>query len=1177
MSGFFCYYFHMFDEKEILEFWKKNKAFEKSVNQRKPYFAKASRGNQNHFVFFEGPPTANGVPGVHHVESRAFKDVVLRYKTMRGYYAPRRAGWDTHGLPVEVEVEKTLGLKNKKDIEKYGVAAFNKKCRESVWKYKELWEKLTARMGFWIDMAHPYITYENSYIESLWWVIKEFAKKKYLYEDYKVVPWCARCGTALSSHELAQGYEKVKEESVYVKFSAKGGSASGGKIPEKTYFLVWTTTPWTLPGNVALAVNQKIGYVVLEVGGEKLILAESRASVVGGDCKILKKIKGSELVDLKYEPLYSHNAPYKVVAGDFVSTEEGTGIVHIAPAFGDDDFQLSKKYDLPVLATTSERGLMQTPGNPWDGEWFSAKGGPASGGKNANQQIIDDLKSRGFLFKTESYEHDYPFCWRCKTPLMYLARKAWWVDVNAVRPELLENNQKINWYPEHIKNGRMGEWLKEKKNWAFSRERFWGTPLPVWKCEKCKKWEAIGSVEELKKRSTASGNRYIFMRHGEAETNVKNITNSNLAKNHYHLTANGRKQVEKSARLLKKKISAIGGPVSGGKPDLIFASPFLRTKETAEIIGEVSGVSLLNIKLDPRLSEINTGIFSEGDPARYHAFYKNPIEKFTKAPPEGETLTQLKNRIFSAISEMELRYQNKTILIISHEYPIWMLWTAAEGKNNEESMEEKLRRGKDFLVTAEFEELIFSQIPRDENLVLDLHKPFIDEIRLRCGCGGEMRRVSEVVDVWFDSGAMPFASAHWSFLGSPTSERKSDFHYPADYITEAVDQTRGWFYNLLAVGTLLGKSAPYRNVISLGHVLDKNGKKMSKSLGNVVDPMMLIEKYGADATRWYFFTINQPWDSKLFKEEDIKDASRRFFMILWNVLQFWKMYKVRSGKLEIGSEKLLINKWVLAKFSEVTNSVTKKLDAYDIVGAARELENFVVDDISHWYIRRIRGVMKENSKEAKETGTVLAYLLGEVSKLLAPFAPFTAEKIYQSVRSSASNKSVHLEDWPKQNAKSKNKNVKLLENMDETRNLVAAALEERHKQNLKIRQPLNSMRASDKFQWKNLGADYLALAKEEINVKNVVFSQNLADKLVEFDLTITPELREEGILRDLIREIQAARKEAGLTPKQKMPAKIEASPAEILDVLEKYSARIKKETNISDIQKLSGDRFRIYF
>src|SRR3989338_196613 len=1119
----------MFDEKEILEFWEKNKVFEKSVTQRK--------GKKN-FVFYEGPPTANNVPHIGHFGgTRVFKDVVLRYKTMRGYYAPRRAGWDTQGLPVEVEVEKALGIKNKKDIESYGVAAFNKKCRESVWKYKENWEKFTKRMGFWIDTAHPYVTYENSYIESLWRVIKEFAKKKYLYEDYKVVPWCARCGTALSSHELAQGYEKIKENSVYIKFRSKSDS--------RAHFLVWTTTPWTLPGNTALAVGPKVDYIAAKVGDEILIFAEARSSILGNDFQIIKKFKGSELVGKEYEPLYPDKASYKVVAGDFVSTEEGTGIVHIAPAFGDDDFQLSKKNNLPVLETTNERGLMQTPGKQWDGEWF----------KKADKLIVEDLKSCGLLFKTEPYEHDYPFCWRCKNPLMYLARKAWWVDVNAVRQKLLANNQKINWHPEHIKDGRMGEWLKEKKNWAFSRERYWGTPLPVLRCGKCSKWEVIGSLNELQERGMTSGNKYFIMRHGEAETNVKNITNCSLEKNLYHLTQKGRKQVEETIKMMQKKKI---------KPDLIFASPFLRTKETAEMAAEQLGVSAENFKFDPRLGEVDTGIFAEGDLNKYHVYFKNQLEKFMKQPPQGETLTQLKMRVFSAISEIESRYQNKTILIVSHEYSLWMLWTALEGKTNVESTEEHVKRKWEFLKTAEFEKAECLNIPRGEDLVLDMHKPYIDAVKLKCACGGEMKRVPEVCDVWFDSGSMPFAS-------NPPG-------FPADYIVEAIDQTRGWFYTLLAVSTLLGKGAPYKNVISLGHVLDAKGKKMSKSLGNVVDPMKLIEKYGADAVRWYFFTVNQPWDSKLFNEADVKDASRRFFVILWNILQFHKLYAVSRKPYGIKPKaKLLINRWILLQLNEAVGAVTRKLDIYDIIGAARDLENFVVEDVSRWYVRRIRDVMKEDSKETKETSVVLEYLLGEISKLLAPFAPFMAEKIWLELWNKGS---VHLEDWPKLRGKTlgvkspKTPSVEgrsLLGNMTEVRRIVGLALEARQKAGVKVRQPLSLLKIRNPKSNPPAGRagirnnmELINLIKEEINVKNIEFDLKLEDE-VRLDTVITPELHEEGIVRDLIREIQAARKTAGLKPKDKVSAMLEL-PKEIFETAKKYEKVLAKETNLESVK-----------
>ncbi|OGF61638.1 hypothetical protein A2662_00050 [Candidatus Giovannonibacteria bacterium RIFCSPHIGHO2_01_FULL_45_33] len=1162
---FFCYTFFMFDEKEILWFWEKNKIFEKSVNQRKPLDkTRGEKHKSKTFVFFEGPPGANGKPHIGHFETRVFKDIVLRYKTMRGFYVPRSAGWDTHGLPIEVEVEKTLGLKNKKEIETYGVALFNKKCRELVWQYKDAWERMTGRMGFWIDMKHPYITYENTYIESLWAVIKEFAKKGLLYEDFKVLPWCVRCGTALSSHELAQGYEKVKENSVYVKFQTKN---------VKIFYLVWTTTPWTLPGNVALAVNPQINYCFAKnnLSEEVFILAESRLCVLGDGYSVIKKVKGKELIGEEYDALYANKAPYKIVAGDFVSAEDGTGIVHIAPAFGDDDFQIGKKYNLPVLLTVDERGIMQTPEWTWNGAFFSALGGSASGGKKANELIIEDLNARNLLFKEEPYEHDYPFCWRCKTPLMYFARKSWWVDVNKVRKELLENNKTVNWHPEHIKEGRFGEWLKEKKNWAFSRERYWGTPLPVWRCGRCEKWEAIGSQNEMQKWAMPPKNKYIMMRHGEAETNVKNISNCTLEKNIYPLTPKGRREAERAAGEMKKKKI---------KPDMIVASPFLRTKETAEKIAEVLGIDKKNIKFDVRLGEINTGIFAEGKRAKYSTFYKSQIEKFEKAPPNGENLNDLKKRTFAVIEEIESQYQNKTVLIVSHEYSLWMLWSAAEGKSYEESVAANDGR-RDFIVTGGWANLEIPPLPRGENFILDLHKPYIDAITLKCPCGGIMKRVPEVCDVWFDSGAMPYASKAPGF--------------PADYIVEAIDQTRGWFYTLLAVSTLLGKGAPYKNVTVLGHVLDKNGKKMSKSLGNIVDPAVLIEKYGADSARWYFLTINQPWDSKLFTEDDVKDASRRFFMILWNVLQFYKMYVTwrsdRQAAVGPPKAKLLINQWALIKLQDTIRVVTEKLDAYDIVGAARDLENFVADDVSRWYVRRIRDVMKENNADSKETAAVLRYLLGEISKLLAPFAPFISEKIWMELGNKGS---VHLEDWARSSgnlskvrvlqdlaqrdgasrairqqtnmrvlAKPGTKTDEALTDMTEVRRIVGLALEARQKANIKVRQPLQKLTVKSEI-LKKTDKDFLELIKNEANIKDIIFDSSLKDAVL-LDINITPELREEGIIRDLIREIQSARKTAGFTRKDKVSAVLEL-PKEIFEAAKKYEKVLAKETNLKSVK-----------
>lgn len=910
-------------EEEILSFWKENQIFKKTIEKTK---------NGKPFVFFEGPPTANGKPGIHHVLARSFKDLIPRYKTMRGFKVGRKAGWDTHGLPVELELEKKLGFNGKQDIEKYGIEEFNKKCKESVWEYKELWEKMTERIGFWLDLEHPYITYENDYIESLWWILKQAHEKGLLYKGHKVVPQCPRCETTLSSHEVAQGYKNVKEESVYIKLKLKGR--------ENESVLAWTTTPWTLPGNIALAVGSNIDYAKIKINDEIFYLAKNLLEKIDEKYELLGEIKGADLVGLEYEPIFpgvikktdknAENA-FKIYAADFVSTEDGTGVVHTAVMYGLEDYELGEKIGLPKIHTVNPNGTFNYLVPQWEGKFV----------KSVEKEIITDLREREILFKTEEYAHDYPFCWRCGTPLIYYAKNSWFLKMSALRDELLKNNETINWVPKHIKDGRFGEWLREVKDWAVSRERYWGTPVPVWICEKCNGMKVIGSREEI-------------------------------------------------------------------------------------------GVD----------------------------------EKF------------------------------------------------------------------------------------------DLHRPFIDEIILDCECGGKMKRIPEVMDCWFDSGAMPYAQWHYPFENKKEVDNGEIF--PADFISEAIDQTRGWFYTLLAVSTILGKGSPYKNVICLGHVLDKDGLKMSKSKGNVVDPWQMFEKYGADAVRWYFYTINQPGDPKRFDEEGLKESSA-IFTTLFNVVNFYKMFEDYGSteKTEYGKTENILDKWIISKLNSLNAEVSKNLDAYDIVSAGRKIMEFVTD-LSAWYIRRSRARFKDE-EEKKSALPVLKFVILETAKIMAPFTPFVADSIYKEV--GGAGESIHLEEW----SDAGKVDEKLFKEMEVVRNVCELGLAEREKIGIKVRQPLQQLTINN-LQL-TLNNELIDLIKDELNVKEVEQKKGTETLSVLLDTEISPELKMEGYLREVVRQVNSLRKDAGFTIADRAVLNFETENAEAIEVFQKFADEIKKGTLCDEINQ----------
>lgn len=1056
-------------EEKILKFWNDRNIFERSLKERK---------GKKRFVFYDGPPTANGKPGIHHFIGRVFKDLIPRYKTMRGYYVYRKAGWDTHGLPVEIEVEKELGLTSKKEIEKYGIAKFNAKAKKSVWKYKEEWQKFTKRIGFWLDMSDPYITYEPSYMESLWWVIAQFSKKKLLYEGHKVLPWCPRCGTALSSHEVAQGYQDVTETSVYVKLKAIGHDFS---------FLAWTTTPWTLPGNVALAVGEEIDYVLTDEG---YVLAKERLeAVLGKDAKVVRELKGKELVGIQYQSLFDiaplrTKKSHQVYAADFVTTTDGTGIVHTAVMYGEDDYELGKSLGLPMHHTVAEDGTFTAEVSSFAGQNV----------KKAEPGIIDYLKAKSYLLKADPYTHSYPFCWRCKTPLIYYARASWFVAMSKLRKQLLKNNSKINWVPEHLRDGRFGEFLKEAKDWAFSRERYWGTPLPVWKCKECEAIRVIGSLAELDAFRYEAPNTYILLRHGESTKNIPvDILAARLEHDTHHLTQAGIDQVTASLELLKEQ----------GGVDVIVSSPFLRAKETAHVVAKAYG---LQVTIDERLREIFEGSMWDGKPvSEYLAAHAE--WGFLSKDGDGESRRDVMERVSAVVRDLEKKHHGKRILIVSHGDSLWLLKGFLMNIPGEKL--EKNFDGEGYPKKGVPEFLTLSNFPYDKSGELDLHRPYIDNIFLKCDqCGGKMMRVKEVVDVWFDSGAMPFAQWHYPFENQDLFKQ----NFPADFITEAIDQTRGWFYTMLAVATALGKKAPYKNVVCYSHVLDAKGKKMSKSIGNVVNPWDVIEQYGADAVRWYFYTVNNPGDPKLFALEDVAKVQRGFLMTLMNCLRFYELYETPGANHAELKPKPTepLDEWILSRLHSTIHMVTTALDGYDPTLASRTLEYFVVEDLSKWWIRRSRDRMPDAAE-------LLRYVLIKMSKLLAPFIPFTADHIYKQV--SNRSESVHLENWPR--LEQTYIKPELEAGMQRIRELVTLGLAQRKTANLKVRQPLASLAVKEK-----IDPELERYLKDEVNVKNILFAPS-QEEVVVLDTVITHELKLEGYAREISRAIQEMRKDAG--------------------------------------------------
>ncbi|GIW65856.1 MAG: hypothetical protein KatS3mg094_375 [Candidatus Parcubacteria bacterium] len=1130
--------FHKIEEK-ILKFWKAHNIFEKSVE--------ANKMNKP-FVFLDGPPFANNKPHIGHFLTRIYKDIILRFKTMTGYYVERRAGWDTHGLPIEIATEKSLGFSSKKEILSYGIEKFNQKCKELVMKYKDQWEYFDEISGFWIDHQRAYITYDPYYMESCWWIIKKIYDQGFLKEEYKVFPYCPRCETVLSQAEVGQvdAYKKIKDPDLYVKFKLKNR--------QNEYFLVWTTTPWTLISNLALAINPEFDYSLYEIedkkywaieGIEKKLELMSKKNI-----RLITTTKGENLIGLEYEPLFklvkleNYDNCYKVYPADFISKEEGTGIVHIAPAFGEEDFELGKKYNLPIF-------------NPIDtnGRFNSDEPQPIIDDinnlffKEANSLIINYLNNLNLIFyyDLEGYEHDYPHCWRCKEPLIYYSTKNWVIKVSKFNKRLIELNKKINWVSPEISN-RFFEWLKEGKDWNLSRNRFWGIPLPIWRCETCGSIEVISSLKELGNKFK-SKNNYYFLRHAEAYSNLKGILSSYPELFFNPLTYKGIKQVNSLVNKIKNL-----------NIDLIITSPLLRAKQTAEIIARKLNLPVL-INFD--LREIDFGNFNGKSEKEYQNLIKDQFQEYFVKPTDGENLIEVKRRMIKVILDLEERYDNKNFLIISHQDPLWTLFGEMQGL----SIEQTINTKEFILKLGDLKKVEFLILPRDEEGEINIHRPYVDNFIWKCKCGGFKKRVEDVIDIWFDSGSATFSSVHYPFENKKEIDEGKKF--PVDFIVEGVDQTRGWFYTLLTVGYLVKKEISYRNVVSLGLVLDKNGRKMSKSLGNTIDPFEAIENWGSDLLRFYFCYVNESADNKKFDEKSLSSLRNNYFNIILNILNFYRMYN-DPNKIRITKSNYLLDKWFDIRFRLAYYNIFNYLDNYNLNKASRELVD-LVDDFSRWWLRRSRNRFQrpKNKLEKNIALSKLEDYLLNLAIISAPLNPFFSEYLYQEMKNEIKDKrkgklSVHLEklNLPQ---KISTKEYEILEKMKEIREITSIILMMRKSNNLKIRQPLN-----DVYIAKKIPVEFLDIIKEEVNVKNIYLGEPhnkenylITDKPVNIYLNklITPQLKEEGITNDFIRYLQDLRQDLGLIPAKKVNVHLIINNNNLKKIIFRNINKIQRETN----------------
>ncbi len=1123
-------------EEDVLAFWRADKTFEKSLEKTAP---------QGEFVFYDGPPFATGLPHHGSLLSSIIKDVVPRYKTMRGYRVRRRWGWDCHGLPIESLVEKELGLKTKKDIVTIGVKAFNEKARSMVLQYVSEWEKYVERVGRWVDFTNSYKTMDNSYIESVWWALKRLSEKQLLYEGRKVLMYCPHCETPLAKAEIAMDntYKDVTEEAVTVRFRVKRPSAYG--LPDNTTILAWTTTPWTLPGNVALAVHPDTDYVLVPEEGGMVLIAASRMDIWRGGTRprvmvdMGKSYKGKDLVGIEYEPLYDVPAviqhpgkKHVVLAADFVTTTEGTGIVHTAVMYGEDDFVLGQKEGLPMVQLLEPDGTYgATAPEMLRGMYI----------KDAEKIIKQDLERRGLLFDRRNNTHSYPHCYRCGTPLIYNAVSSWFINIQKVKARMLEENKKVQWVPEHLRDGRFGNIVAAAPDWTISRNRFWASPLPVWKEKNGERTIIVGSLADIRSQVKRSGNRYFVMRHGESENNAAGIISTDTA-GKYGLTDKGREESRAAAATLK------------GRSVRIISSPVRRAKETADIVAQELGIDTAHIVLDERLRELEVGEL-EGKPLEsFLAYRREHMTRLADSLPGGESYLDAKMRVGALLAELEAKHRGETFLLVSHGVGCESAFAVAEGADEAASLRIIAERvyGNAYLA-----EVPYVPLPVNDKYELDLHRPYIDDIVLTDTDGRDYERIPEVVDCWVESGSMPFAEYNYPFQNKETFEKRA----PGDFIAEYIAQTRTWFYYMHAMGILLFDRLAYKTVVSTGTILAENGEKISKSKRNYTDPLELIDRYGTDALRFYLMSspVMQAEDVR-FRDDDVKDVHNRIIGILWNAFKFFELHKEHhDASIKGRSSTQVLDIWLYARLDALTNAVTAAYDTYDTPEVCRLIRAFV-DDYSTWYVRRSRERMKgESSTYAL---AVQRDALVVLARLMAPITPFIAESIWRGVGETGS---VHLAEWPTVPRSLWKRwfgphDARTLADMTETRHIVSRALEARDKAKMKVRQPLAKL----EVRATKLSIAHRAIIAEEVNVKEVVIAA-IADD-IHLDTTLTDELRAEGHVRDIIRTIQAARKEAGLKPGEMIAAEVRVSSPAVLSAVSGASQTIAQTTSLTEVR-----------